>query len=144
VIKVVSIDPGITTGFAIGKIEDGSMKVDADEQRWNHLALYNWLEHMQPEHIVCERFEFRRLRQEGLELFSRELIGVVNLYTQQHKIHLYMQTPSEAIGGYYNNEKLRSSKVYRTGKPHANDALRHLLHWFTFKQGYQFNEKGFN
>ena len=120
------------------------MRVSSGQNEWNHLELYNWLNFQKPDHIICESFEFR-MRQTGLELFSRELIGVVNLYFQQYTdvADLFMQSPSEALGGYFNNEKLKHDNVYEKGKPHANDAMRHLLHWYCFKQGYQFNQHGY-
>lgn len=142
-IRVSALDPGITTGWAFGLIDDGAMRVTSGQQEWDHLGLYNWLEYQKPEYIVCERFQFRQ-RQDNLELFSRELIGVTNLYVKQHKdVQLHMQSPSEALGGYFKNEKLKHDHVYEKGKPHANDAMRHLLYWFTFKQGYQFNQHGY-
>lgn len=141
-IIVVSLDPGITTGWATGIIEDGFMVTDSEQQRWDHSGLWNFLEYKQPNFIVCERFEYRQ-RQDKAELFSRELIGVVNLYVQQNDVQLFMQMPSEVINGYYNSNMLKSVNAYKPGRPHANDAMSHLLHWFQFKQGYLYNEKGF-
>jgi len=122
------------------------MKVEADQQVWDHNGLYKWVAHTQPEHIVCERFEYR-MHLEKADLFSRELIGVVSLYVQERDdVQLYMQMPREVLGktNYFSNEKLKETRVFRPGKPHANDAMRHLLYWYTFKQGYQFNKEGYH
>jgi hypothetical protein len=141
-IRVISLDPGITTGFAIGGILNGYMKIEAGQEKFSHSSLWDFLTVKQPTFIVCERFEFRK-GIESAELFSRELIGVVALYSQKHGAKTWMQMPREVINGYFNNDKLKKEKVYRIGQPHANDAIRHLLHWYTFKAGYQFNRKGF-
>jgi hypothetical protein len=140
---VLALDPGVTTGYATGLIEDGFMKVDSDQKIWNHLDLHIFLITFEPDHIVCETFEFRQ-KIDKLELFSRELIGIVQLYIQIHKSdNLYMQSPGEVLRGYFSNARLKEDKVYNRGKPHANDAMRHLLHWYQFKQGYQFNQRGY-
>jgi hypothetical protein len=143
-IRVAALDPGITTGYAKGTIKDGFMKVESHQAKWNHLDLHIFLITFQPNHIVCERFDFRQ-KVDKLELFSRELIGIVQLYTQIHKIEdkLYMQSAGEVLRGYYSNARLKEDGVYERGKPHANDAMRHLLHWYQFRAGYQFNQKGY-
>jgi hypothetical protein len=147
--KVVSIDPGGTTGYAVGVIEDGSMKVSTGEASWSHLDLYNQLQLSKPDIVVCESFEFRRKEQYGVNLIPRELIGVVELYTQQRSIdplgtpcRLDYQSASQGKG-FYTDDVLKKDKLYRTGHPHANDACRHLLHWFTFGRGYEYNTGGY-
>jgi hypothetical protein len=101
------------------------------------------LEELQPDVIVYERFDYRNRARKGLELISRELIGVAELYTQQHpQVILHKQTASSVMS-YYNDNRLRLDLVYKPGKEHANDAVRHLLYWFTFGPGYKYNEHGF-
>jgi hypothetical protein len=151
IIKVISLDPGGTTGWAKGLISDGRMGVISGQFAYNHLQLFDGIRVFRPDHIVCERFDYRKPAKgsEGTELISRELIGVVNLYVQVReeqntKVELYMQMPAEALGGYWQkDEKLKEDKVFMVGKPHANDAMRHLLQWYQFKEGYQFNKDGF-
>jgi hypothetical protein len=142
--KVLALDPGVTTGYATGIIRDGFMTVTSDQEVWNHLDLHIFLNGFQPDHIVCERFDFRQ-KVDKLELFSRELIGIVQLYVRMHEAEnkLYMQSPGEVLRGYFSNARLKEDAVYNRGKPHANDAMRHLLHWYQFKQGYRFNQRGY-
>jgi hypothetical protein len=148
--KVVALDPGGTTGYATGLIEEGLMKVSTGQAKWDHIALYDNLKLSAPDVIVCESFDFRQRihkTQYGLELISREYIGVVNLYCQQRiredkLIDLMMQKPS-IIGGFYTNNVLKKDKLYRPGRDHANDACRHILHWFTFGSGFQYNTRGY-
>jgi hypothetical protein len=143
-IRVLALDPGITTGYATGIINNGFMTVMSDQEAWKHLGLHIFLNGFQPDYVVCERFDFRQ-KVDKLELFSRELIGIVQLYVQMQGIEhkLYMQPAGEVLRGYFSNARLNADKVYNRGKPHANDAMRHLLHWYQFKAGYQFNQEGY-
>src|SRR4029078_2502464 len=158
-IKVIALDPGGTTGWAKGLIRDGKMYAISGQEKWNHIQLYNSLKLSKPDIIVCERFDYRKggYKQEGVELISREYIGVVQLYVQKEnvklspeplkdytRVKLYMQMPSEGVGGYWKEDsKLKEDGMFMVGKTHANDAMRHLLQWFVFKEGYQFNKEGF-
>src|SRR5436190_9890375 len=92
---VIALDPGLTTGYASGYVEDGQLKVITGQDSWSHLDLYSQLSMMKPNWIVIEAFEFRRKTREGLELYSRELIGVVRLYVEQHseEVELEIQQP---------------------------------------------------
>lgn len=157
VIKVISLDPGGTTGWAKGLIREheGIMYVTSGQDVWNHLQLYDNLKIGKYDIIVCERFDFRKRgvkQQEAANLISRELIGVVQLYVQQNQppvtegynVQFYMQMPAEGLGGYWSEDnRLKEDKVFRAGRPHANDAMRHLLQWYGFKEGYKYNKNGF-
>ncbi len=142
-INVISIDPGETTGYAIGKIANDYMEVKADQEKFDHLGIYKWLTEQHPHIIVCESFDFRK-RAQGVNMYPRELIGVINLFVQSNSfVHsFYMQKPAEGKS-YYDDNKLREADLYWVGKDHARDATRHLLQWFTFGAGYKYNKKGF-
>lgn len=147
-ISVLSLDPGITTGWALGIIDEGLMKVSSGQDRWNELGLWNALYKIEPDVVVYERFESRGAVQ-GVELFSRNLIGVIELYWQLAKgadlpMMVYRQMPQDAIGGYWSDTLLRRFSLYKsTTGGHANDAARHLLRWFEKGSGYQYNKKGY-
>jgi hypothetical protein len=156
VVKVIALDPGGTTGWAKGLIreDEGIMYVASGQDVWNHVELWDNLTIIKPKIIVCERFDFRKRgvkQEEAANLISRELIGVVELYYQlanrlipEENVQLYMQMPAEALGGYWSEDnRLKEDKVFRAGRPHANDAMRHLLQWFMFKEGFKYNKKGF-
>ena len=147
-IKVVALDPGETTGYAIGVINQGLMDCKSDQARWNHLNLYDFLTLHHADFIVCESFDFRK-SSDGANLYPRELIGVVNLYVQALNLSpivggvtLHMQSPAEAKGPFQ-DKILKQANLYNTGKPHSNDAMRHLLQWYMFKQGYKYNKRGY-
>lgn len=155
----IGLDPGVTTGYAIGGIEDGKMTVVTGQYRWDHIGLWQFLLNGKPDFVICERFEFRQGNvkdyRKGLELFSRELIGVVNLYQQletmreNREVILYMQNPMKQptkgrqTNTHFTNEVLKRSAIYKPGNEHANDAARHLLHWWEFGPGFKYNTAGY-
>jgi len=140
--KVLALDPGVTTGYAEGTIRDGLMTIVSGQLEYSPFQLYLAMKLAKPTHIVCESFEFRRLARDNLELFSCELIGVVKMYVEEADITLKEQTAAQGKG-HFSDSKLKSARLYRTGKPHANDAIRHLLQWFQFGPGFQFNTRGY-
>lgn len=153
-IKVIALDPGGTTGWAKGLIREGRMGVTSGQDTWNHYQIYEYLRLFKPDAIVCERFDYRKggKKQEGVELVSREYIGIVHLFVQRRQppvihrcvVKLYLQMPTEALGGFWaKDSKLKEDGVFMVGKPHANDAMRHLLQWFQFGPGFRFNKAGF-
>lgn len=158
--KIVALDPGVTTGYAVGIIDDGCMGVISGQATWLEFDLYHELKRSGPDIIVYERFEYRseriygehatQLNNEGT-LFPRNLIGVICLYVQEqerrfeHEVVVYPQMPSYALGKgkYWSDQKLKEEKVYKVANPHANDAMRHLLQWYNFGPGFKYNKKGF-
>lgn len=141
--RVIALDPGITTGVAYGTIDDGMMTVYAEQYNWTHHQLYAHLLERMPDVIVMESFEFRKGARAGLILYPVELIGVVKLYEALHPpVAVFMQTAAKGKS-YYSDTHLKNGGVYVRGVGHGMDALRHLLHWYTFGSGYQYNTKGF-
>lgn len=136
----LSLDPGITTGYTIGIHEDNKLYLAVGQDKLTHKMLYNLLLEVYPDHTVCEDFEFRQKARDNLELFSVQLIGVVHLWSQSYlpERPIYIQKAAEGKG-YYTDNLLKGQGVYKKGVPHGMDSLRHLLHWFTYKAGFQFN-----
>ena len=139
----IAIDPGGTTGFAIGKANNEVFGVTPFQEPYSHEGLYAYLRSVGFMTIICEDFLYRNAARPGLELVSREMIGVIKLYCQQNKIKPIMQNPGEAVGknAYFSNDRLKKMGVYVPGRPHAMDALRHLLHWWQFGSGFQYNAR---
>jgi hypothetical protein len=151
-IKVIALDPGVTTGYVSGLIEHGKLKLASGQAAWNELQLYSQLNLGKPDIIVYERFEYRAARHgaygnlSNVELFPRNLIGVINLYLQQNpEVICYTQMPAFAVGknAYFSDNKLKTAGVYKVANPHANDAMRHILQWWQFGPGFQYNTNGF-
>lgn len=151
--KVIALDPGITTGYAVGVIELDAvepMGVISGQFKWDESGLFQELNRSSPDRIIYETFQYRSEKMYGkkgalykVELFPRNLIGVINLYAQLNtNVKLYTQSPA-AGKSYWGDQMLKKALVYKVGSPHANDAMRHLLQWYQFGPGYQFNKEGF-
>jgi hypothetical protein len=138
--QVLAIDPGITTGYVNARISAASpIILVCDQSRMDHKQFWTFLQNIHPDLIVCESFEYRSRARDNLELYSRELIGIANLYNQlNHDTKLIMQTAAQAKG-HFSNGQLTSLKVYKKGKEHGRDAMRHFLYWFNFGHGFQYN-----
>lgn len=151
--KVIALDPGVTTGYAVGHIQEGQpMGVVSGQIKWNELGLYNDLVSGAPDIIIYEEFEsakhnpYRRVHNYNVDLFPCMLIGVIWLYCYQHDIQPHSQTPAYGLGGRYKEDRvLQAESVFKVGKPHANDAMRHLLQWYTLGPGFKYDtgKKGF-
>jgi hypothetical protein len=143
----VAFDPGITTGYAVGIMQGGEMLVRSGQEKWRHIDLYNQLMLSKPNFVIWERFLFRKhLQHEGVELYPRELIGIIHLYLQQQPVNEvvgFQQNPMKSQGSFHSNLKLKEDGVYVQAQPHGMDALRHLLYWYTFGPGYRYNTKGY-
>lgn len=145
-LKALAFDPGITTGIATGMIDGraGYMEVGSTQEKYEVDELWEFLCKQVPDFIIYETFEFRNRAREGLELFSRELIGIIRMYSRRYlPKHTYDQSAYQGKGGYFTNKMLKEYNVYKPGMDHAMDATRHLCQWYTFGPGYAYNTKGF-
>lgn len=141
--RVIAIDPGVTTGFANGLLlATGMMEVSSFQERFGVKDLFDYLTTAKPHYVVYERFDYRNRARDKLVLYSRNLIGVIDLYCEQQAIPTYRYMPVTVMA-YFTDKELRANQVYKVNSPHCNDAMRHLLHWYTFGFGYQFNHKGY-
>lgn len=145
---VLAFDPGVTTGIALGRWSDGLLTIASRQSKLSHGQFYDELKDEAPLYIVCEDFSYRNKSKAGLVLYSVELIGIARLYEEQgySGTRLFMQPPMKGKEGstHYDDKKLKDLGLYQALRGgHANDAVRHLLQWYSFKFGYQFNKRGF-
>jgi len=138
---ILSFDPGGTTGYVYFNLNhplifSGREKDSTD----HHLFLWIFLTEMEPDIIVCEDFEYRNVTLKdgtqvaGVELVSRDYIGIIKLYCQMHEeVDLILQKPAVAVGKkpFWHNDKLKKMGLHKKGAPHQNDAMRHLLYYLT-------------
>jgi len=153
--KVIALDPGRTTGYAVGLIQPHEpMGVISGQAEWDERQIYEQLSMGKPDIVVYEKFEsgrqnaYRAIKHKNydVDLFPRNLIGVINLYCSQNNIKAYEQSPAKGLGGHFRLDSvLQQAGVYKIANPHANDAMRHLLQWYTFGSGFQYDtdKKGF-
>lgn len=132
----MSIDPGKTTGYALGVLDTSKLYLAAGQAEMDVWAFAEFVRKYKCDFYIIEDFEFRQRARAGLELFSVQLIGVARLCCP----NIYIQKAARGKS-YYTDPQLKSLNLYPTSYKHGRDALRHLLHWFTFGAGFQFNEK---
>ena len=134
---VLCLDPGGTTGYAYGKVGDDKIfrYIGAGQSKMGEDRLYGMLTSLDPAILVAESFD-SRAGIAGVELVSRNLLGVCELWAKVRNRDIRYQSASEGFG-FYADAKLQKMGVWIPGNVHANDASRHLLHWATFKEGSQ-------
>lgn len=135
---ILALDPGGTTGVAWAVYEDGadrfletqSFQIGPHE---HHQELASLLEQAAAHEnmvtaFVIESFEYRNRARPGLELISREYIGVTKLISDIHDIPLIVQSASQAKA-FVKDEQLKKLGLWsaKTKDRHAHDAWRHLL-----------------
>lgn len=152
--RIIAIDPGGTTGWVVHDLESEKpklpLKVSGGElgpdlhhhQLEMLLRRWFWKEVPYGLTIVCEAFTYRIVtskgtKMPGINLISKEYIGVVRRFTQDpiignYPCELYEPMPSAAVSKdqkkvFWNNKRLKAYGVYTKGEPHRNDATRHLL-----------------
>jgi len=128
----VSVDPGGTTGLAYMN-SDYKVFVAQIEERDHNLILMETLDALEPDRVICEDFTFRQSKSK-VNLDARNYIGVIELWCQTNDVPLHMQTPAQGKG-FWNDDKLKKINLYSANKPHANDAVRHLLYYISFVEG---------
>lgn len=144
-LKIIGIDPGVTTGIAIHEVLEGGVNPIWQREELgpepHHLDLWTVLTHQQPDVIVCERFDYQNVTLKGAEmpgirLESREYIGICALYEQYtHRgvdCELVMSPrTNKGKKALISPDKLKGLDLYRApgGRQHMNDATAHLLHY---------------
>jgi len=155
-IRILGLDPGGTTGWALFSAEeryehdDKAVVYDkpkftcgelgAGDKHEHHNELYELMELQQSDNyiIVCESFEYRNTARAGLELISKEYIGVVKLFAQQRMLGLSSQRlvfQTASMGKITQKSFVKKRNLqklglwYSTDGNHAMDGYGHLLFW---------------
>jgi hypothetical protein len=141
---VIALDPGVTTGYAIGVIENQSLKFTCEQEKLSMAAMFDFLGRAielggQDLHIVYEKFTFRQGARTGLDFTPAKLIGIIELYRDWHEpiVRFYAQSASEGMG-FFTDEKLKHMGAWAVGKEHGRAATKHMLQWLNFGAGAQF------
>ena len=92
------------------------------------MELENTLDALAPTHLVYEAWD--NTANPAAIMDSVEYIGVANLWAQKHNRPIVAQHRGDAKQ-LWTDEKLRALGYYRPSMPHANDAMRHLLYFYT-------------
>lgn len=139
-ITLLALDPGGTTGWAVGRLEGQTMQL-AIGQTMLTLADMHWLLEqvdLFATAVIYEDFEYRNKTRAGLDLTPVKLIGVIELakelQPENHPIVYYRQKAATGKA-YWTDPKLKEIGAYQRGTPHGRDASRHLLHYMQWGPG---------
>lgn len=126
-VDIAAFDPGTTTGIATvtGELFN-SFEVKPEDFPHPNELLFDTIGNLQPKHIVYETFHFRQ-GQLGAVFTGVEYIAIIKLYAELKCIGITPQAPGYGKSGFWDDRKLKVIGVHKPGKPHANDAMRHLL-----------------
>lgn len=145
--KVVGIDPGGATGYAIFELPSETWTIGAITGEDHHLKLWHFLEvellyfvdvarkaPYMDARVVCE--SFNNDANPAAVLVSLQYIGVVKLFCQTYDIPLFMSNRSNKDVNYLKGNQLKRFSVWSTSKD-ARDAARHLIHYMIHHVGYE-------
>ncbi len=126
---ILSLDPGGTTGYALWDVaDDGSYVAKVREGQiagsLKGFLDFHWdvLEDYPIDKIICESFTLRE-GVHGADLSPVYIIGALEaLYPTTEVIY---QEPK--IKPLVTDARLVRLEMYEPGKPHRNDAVRHLV-----------------
>lgn len=136
--RILAIDPGLSTGIAYANFENGQLPTPITEmpRGWDEAAkifrdFLDWEfgKYRQPDLIVIERFTINSATAQKSRAGSNlaiELIGAAKYLAWLYDIPVEEQAPADAKN-FADDKKLRRIKWHRPGPDHQNDALRHLL-----------------
>lgn len=140
-----AFDPGGTTGVATARWEPSSPDerlTTLDQITFHqyqigphrhHVELWSVL-HTNPfTEIVWESFEFRQhikkdQAKTGVELVSREYIGILSLFCELNNSRYHVRNSSSAKH-FVGNDKITQLGLWLPGMKDAMDATRHLLRY---------------
>jgi hypothetical protein len=124
----LAVDPGGTTGLAWiveGVFDSGQLAGG----RFAFTTYFTWAKEMHPSVIICEDFIISNATaRKTPQPDPWRILGFLELWCDMTKTAFVSYTPSEAKG-FGTDAKLKHLGWYKPGKPHANDAARHLLYF---------------
>ena len=137
----LALDPGVTTGYAFGAIENNTLTVAPGQERFTLSNVDYLLQSIVTDfernwNVVYETFEYRNYARAGLDLTPVKVIGIIELFRERYSSEVNFWPQSAAMGkAFHDDDKLKEKGLWPKGKPHARDAIRHLLRWCSFGAG---------
>ena len=126
----LAVDPGKTVGWATGWREPSGEVVVHSYGEASHLdakqILLDAIDDAEVTSVVMETFVMldNRLR-EGAVITLKVIAELASIIRSQ-ELPLYQQQAS-AAKGVITDQRLKSMHLWVAGKPHARDAIRHLI-----------------
>ena len=134
--RIIALDPGVTTGVAIYRSDDNTPGRDPFEQfqfKGSHAEFWDIvLQRDDWNAIVYEKFTYQR--RDRVELYPVQVIGVIRMYAQQEDIPEFSHTAS-AAKGLITDDKLKKMGLWIPNLRHAMDATRHLMYHLIVTRG---------
>lgn len=138
-VTVLAFDPGGHTGWAMWRAEklvndkgvpeyyNEFTNSGCFEDKNHHEKIVALIELQRTEvfHLVTESFLDRPGRNTSTELISRDYIGAMSLWSQQHNVRLIQQNAAVAKG-FITDKKLKAMGHWSPNK-HSRDAMRHMF-----------------
>lgn len=125
--RLVSVDPGVTTGVSFISYHDDGIELEETFQIGNGRRgfidfLYREIKQpsMAVDIFVCEDFILRP-GVHGANIEPAFVIGAMEGILQDHKVNMQEAGLKKLV----NDERLKKMGMFSTGWPHANDATRH-------------------
>lgn len=141
-VLVLALDPGETSGYAYGVVEDGRFEFRrAGQGEYSEAELWFLLESISPLYLIAEGFDFRQKARDGLVLYSRNLLGVCELWAEICDREYIEQSAAKGLS-FFTDAKLSKMGCDSKGLPHARDATRHLMNYMFFRAGFKLHGEG--
>jgi hypothetical protein len=133
--RLLALDPGETLGWSIAK--QGNFYIAGQIPKVHFYNITELLEKFQPTLVVMESYRLYpwKAQEQGFsDFFTPRLIGAIEDRCWQAGVPRAFQSASQGKS-FVTDEKLRGWGYYIRGKPHANDATRHLCQYLLFGKG---------
>lgn len=143
---VLALDPGYTTGYAIANVvntdSDSSLfrVMECGQYKTPEISalreLFDYILREYPliDYVVYEDYRIyanRSAQHIGQKLHVAQLIGAILLLADIHEVPTQSYMAS-VVKDFTTNRRLADWHLYLPGKPHAMDALRHLVYFLAF------------
>ena len=144
--KLLSIDPGHTTGWSI--FENGDMtscgQVDTViDRRGNNEGTVDWraveklvLFH-NPTHVLYEDYRVyghKLDRHSNSQVLTIRIIGVIDYLARIHLGAEVTHQSASVAKGFCDDKKLKMWGLYTKGQRHSRDSIRHAVYYLLFNK----------
>lgn len=138
--RILGLDPGETTGFALFSstsrcvdwIEIDQVRTSNPEEATENLMVL--FDHLRPDRVVFESYHiygWKADTHKWSEVFTLQVIGCIWTLCQQRRIP-HSQQSAQNAKGFWTDDLLHTFGLYQRGIKHGRDATRHALHYLCF------------
>lgn len=135
-LKLLSLDPGETTGVAVfqGLVLSDALQLPTGLMPLAAQTVYHYILKIDPKVVVMEDYKvyaWKANQHKWAELHTPKLIGAIQFACAELGIPLFLQS-AQTGKGFCTDERLKEWGFYRAAHRHANDAIRHACQWLMF------------